>query len=96
LRSDVEKLYAEREAFKAKRLDEGGSSRFGKQAGPQSNPVRSAIGPRIDQLVEEWQQQTPTLRITGQRLYQQLTSEGYQLGINTIYVHLREKHHRAA
>jgi hypothetical protein len=96
LRSDVEKLHAEREAFKAKRLDEGGSSRFGKQAGPQSNPVQSAVGPRIDQLVEEWQQQTPKLRITGQRLYQQLTSEGYQLGINTVYVHLRARLRQAA
>jgi hypothetical protein len=96
LRSDVERVLADRDAFKVKRLEEGRSARFGRRAGSQSSPVRSVVGPRIDQLVEEWQQQTPPLRITGQRLYQQLTSEGYQLGINTIYVHLREMHRRAA
>lgn len=92
LRGDVEKLRVEREAFKASRVAEGGTSRFGRRAGPQSSPVQDVVGSRINQLIEEWQQQMPELRITGQRLYQQLTNEGYQLGINTIYVHLRNKH----
>jgi hypothetical protein len=96
LRGDIEKLREQREAFKARRVAKGGTSRFGRRAVPQSSPVRDVVGPRIDQLIEEWQQQTPKLRITGQRLYQQLTSEGYQLGINTIYVHLRERHRQAA
>jgi excisionase family DNA binding protein len=90
LRSNVEKLRMERDSFKANQVQAGKSNRFGRTAGPRSRPVRDLIGPRIDQLIETWQQQTPNLRITGQRLYQQLTSEGYQVGINTIYVHLRK------
>lgn len=54
LRSDVERLHKEREAFKAERMKEGKSSRFGKQAGSKAGPVLNVIGPRIDQLIEKW------------------------------------------
>lgn len=90
LRSDVEKLYAEREAFKAKRLSEGRSSRFGRPAGPNWQPVRNKVGPRIEQLVKKWSSKPNGRPVSGQRLRRQLVKEGYRVGINTIYVCLRE------
>jgi hypothetical protein len=96
LRGDVERLHAEREAFKTKCVKEGKTSRFGRPAGPQTSPVQDLIGPRIDQLIEEWRNQMPKQRISGQRLYQQLISEGYQLGIATVYEYLRQKYPQAA
>ena len=45
LRSDVEKLYAEREAFKSKLVCEGRSSRFGRPAGHNWQPVRNTVWP---------------------------------------------------
>jgi DNA-binding CsgD family transcriptional regulator len=96
LRSDIEKLRAEREAFKAKRVKEGGTARFGRQAGPKASPVQDIIGPRIDQLIEKWHERRPDQHITGERLYQQLIKEGYQTGINTVYMYLRQKQRQAA
>jgi hypothetical protein len=96
LRSDVEKLHTEREAFKAKRIKEGGTTRFGRQSGPKASPVQNVIGHRINQLIEKWHERTPDRRITGGQLYQQLSKEGYRIGINTVYVYLRQKHRRAA
>jgi hypothetical protein len=90
LRTDVERLHAEREAFKAKRKDEGGASRFGRPAGPKRQPVRNEIGPRIEQLVKKWTVKPKGQPISGQRLHRQLVKEGYQVGISTIYVCLRE------
>jgi hypothetical protein len=96
LRSNVEKLREEREAFKAERMEEGKGSRFGKQAGSKASPVLDVIGPRIDQLVEKWQERRPERRITGEHLYQQLIKEGYRTGINAVYVYLRQNHRKAA
>jgi hypothetical protein len=90
LRSDVENLYAEREAFKAKRVSEGKSARFGRPAGPNWQPVRKKVGPRIEQLVKKWSVKPKGQPISGQRLRRQLVKEGYRVGINTIYVCLRE------
>jgi hypothetical protein len=96
LKSDVEKLHAERQAFKAERIKEGKTSRFGRRPGPGSRPVRDLIGPRIDQLLEQWRKQSPSQHISGYRVYRQLVSEGYQLGTATVYVYLRQKHCQAA
>jgi DNA-binding transcriptional MerR regulator len=52
LLSDIENLYAEREAYKAKQLSEGRSSRFGRPAGLNRQPVRNKVYPRIEQLVK--------------------------------------------
>jgi hypothetical protein len=90
LRSDVEKLYAEREGFKAKRLSEGLSSRFGRPAGPNWQPVRNKVGPRIEQLVKKWSAKPNGKPVSGQRLRHQLVKEGYRVGLNTVYVCLRE------
>lgn len=95
LRSDVEKLYAEREAFKAKRVSEGRSSRFGRPAGPNWQPVRNKVEPRIKQLVMKWSAKPNGMPISGQRLRRQLVREGYRVGINTIYVCLRELRQQA-
>lgn len=90
LRTDVERLHAEREAFKAKRDNEGGSYRFGRLAEPNSQPVRTRVAPRIKQLVKKWNARSNGQRVSGQRLHRQLLKEGYNVGINTIYVCLRE------
>jgi hypothetical protein len=91
LLDDVEKLCAEREAFKIKRAGNGGSTRFGKPSGPKQRPVRAEVGPRIDQLVKKRRAKNPERRVTGAEVYRQLVKEGYRMGINTIYVHLREQ-----
>jgi TniQ len=96
LRSDVEELRRQREAFKAKRIEEGGSARFGRQAGSKASPVKDLIGPRIEQLIEEWKKEMPNKQIIGRRLYHQLVGEGHQLGIVTVYEYLRRRHLKAA
>ncbi len=45
LRDDVEKLRAEREGYKTKRVSEGGTSRFGRPAGPRWSPVQERVDP---------------------------------------------------
>src|SRR5205085_11479828 len=96
MRSDVEKLHAEREAFKAKRAKEGKTSRFGGGGCPRSRPVQAMIGPRIEQLIEEWARQQPSQPVTGGRLHRQLISEGYQVGEDTVYVYLRRRRRQSA
>jgi hypothetical protein len=96
LRSDVEKVYAEREAYRTRQIREGKSSRYGQQPGSKASPVQDVIGPRIEQLIEEWHKQIPDQCITGERLHQQLIREGYRVGRNTVYVYLRQKHRQAA
>lgn len=91
LRSDVEKLAAEREDFKLKRMKMGGSSRFGAPAGPKGCPVTNKVSTRIEQLIKKWRTDDPKGRITGHRLHQQLSKEGYQVGTTTVYVYLSER-----
>lgn len=95
LRGDVEKLRAEREAYKTKRISEGGTTRFGRPAGPRRSPVQERVRPRISQLVGQWGVKPHGQRISGQRVHSQLIKEGYQVGINTVYVCLRELHRQA-
>jgi hypothetical protein len=89
-RGAVEKLHAQREAFKEKRRNAYGSARFGKPAGSNRRPVRSRIAPRIEQLGKRWSLQSPTRRISGMRMYHQLVREGYQVGLQTVYACLHE------
>jgi hypothetical protein len=96
LKSEVEELRRQREAFKAKRIEEGGSTRFGRQAGSKASPVKDLIGPRIEKLIEEWEKEMPNKRIIGRRLYERLVDEGYQLGIVTVYEYLWQRHVKAA
>jgi hypothetical protein len=95
LRTDVERLHIEREAFKSTRGSEGGSPRFGRPAGPNHQPVRIKVIPRIKQLIGKWNSKSKAQRISGQRLHRQLLKEGYNVGINTIYVCLRELRRQA-
>jgi DNA-binding transcriptional MerR regulator len=87
---DVEKIHVERQAFKIKCVNEGKSTRFGRPAGPNRQPVRSRVGPRIKQLVSQWSVAQQGQSISGQSLRRHLVKEGYRVGINTIYVCLRE------
>jgi hypothetical protein len=95
LRDDVEKLRTEREVYKAKRISEGGTARFGRPAGPRRSPVQERVRPRISQLVMHWGVKPHGQRISGQRVHSQLVKEGYQVGINTVYVCLRELNRQA-
>ena len=60
-------------------------------------PVLSAVAPRIDELLEEWEPRTTTKqRITGSRIHRQLIEEGYKVGITTVREYLREKRRQEA
>jgi hypothetical protein len=65
LRTDVERFHAEREAFKGKRANEGGASRYGRPAGPKRQPVRNKIESRLRQLIKRWSAKTRNQPITG-------------------------------
>ena len=51
----------------------------------RAQPITDTVRPRIDELLEEWSQRTTKKqRITGTRLYQQLITEGYEVGASTV------------
>jgi len=60
-------------------------------------PVLSEVGPRIEELLEEW---APRLegkhRLTSPRLHRQLIEEGYSVGERTIREYLAEKRRQSA
>lgn len=85
---DVEIIRKQRECFKRKRMREGGSQRFGKSAGPKRSPVMEAIRPRIKQLLANAAREGH--RISGIAIHSRLVSEGYEVGINSVYVCLRK------
>jgi AraC-like DNA-binding protein len=87
LKSDVERLRKQRESFKRKRAREGGSARFGKPAGPKHGPVIEAIAARVNALMTGALAQGT--RISGIAIHKKLLSEGYEVGINSVYVCLR-------
>lgn len=94
--SDVERLNADRETFKAKRVSEGRSARFGRLPTANRRPVRNVVEPRIMQLVNKWGAKPQRKQISGKRVHNQLIKEGYQVGINTVYVCLRELRQQAS
>lgn len=60
-------------------------------------PVRDVVGPRIDQLLAEWAEQTTAKqRITGSRVHAQLVAEGFSVGTTTVRAHLRARRRQAA
>lgn len=68
-----------------------------KEKKPRRRPVLDKVGPRIDELLEEWKKATtPKQRITGTRVYRQLREEGYQVGSTTVREYLAEKRRQAA
>jgi hypothetical protein len=87
LRSDVENIHKARQRFKVKRMDEGGSSRFGIPAGPQRSPVLETIAPRVNQLIANAKAEGG--RLSGGIIYRQLLRDGYNVGVNSVYVYLR-------
>ena len=63
----------------------GQSSPSRKKRKPKASPKRAAVGPRIDALLEEWEDRTtPKQRITGTRLHQELLKEGFKVGVSTV------------
>lgn len=96
LRRDVERLHADREAFKAHRLLQGMTSRFGRPPGRSNCPVQDVIGPRIEQLIKKWSCQSPDKKTSGTRLHRQLLKEGYKVAIDTVYKYLGNKRKREA
>jgi transposase len=55
------------------------------------------VGPRIDELLEEWgKATTKKQRITGSRIHRQLREEGYPVGSTTVRAYLAEKKRQAA
>lgn len=87
LRGEVESLRRQRQAFKRKRVRAGGSARFGKQAGPNRRPVIELIKPRVIGLISRGKR--PGKRLSGFAIHDQLLREGYNVGINSVYVCLR-------
>jgi hypothetical protein len=87
LKSEVEALRTQRRAFKRQRVRAGGSARFGSQAGPSRSPVIETIAPRVTQLLQS--AKANKNRVSGGSLHKQLLDEGYDVGINSVYVCLR-------
>jgi hypothetical protein len=89
-RTDVESLRRERQSFRVGRIKEGGSSRFGAPAGQRICPVLNKIGPRVDELVGNLSGQEN--RPSAVTVHGQLLKEGYAVGINSVYLYLRNYH----
>lgn len=67
------------------------------EKGPRPKPVLEKVVPRIDELLEDWKDQTtPKQRMTGSRIYTQLMEEGYEVGITTVRNYLAEKKRQVA
>jgi transposase len=64
---------------------------------PRPRPTLERVAPRIEELLQEWQERTTAKqRLTGARLHRQLVEEGYQVGITTVRDYLWEKRRQAA
>lgn len=89
LRDDVKKLREERDAFKAARIEQGKTTRFGYVQRPRPRPVLDLIGPRIDLLIKKLGTLFSAKQISGAQIFRQLVKEGYKVGICSVYVYLR-------
>ena len=59
---------------------------------PRRCPVQERIGPRLDELMRDWEGRTTSKqRLTASRLYEQLRAEGVETSINTVQRYFREK-----
>jgi transposase len=62
----------------------------------RGQPVFERIGPRLEQLVEEWRPRTtPKQRLTAARLHRQLCEEGQRVGLTLVQNWLRERRRQA-
>lgn len=60
--------------------------------GPRARPVMELIGPRIEELLDQWSKRlTAKQRITGSRVHRQLVEDGHQVSETTVRAYLREK-----
>ncbi len=60
-------------------------------------PVQEVIGPRIDELLEEWKARSNKKhRITSPRIHRQLLEDGYQAAERTVRAYLAEKRREKA
>ncbi len=87
LRSEVEELRRQRQSFKQKRVREGGSQRFGKPAGRRHRPVMEMITAPVSLWLAN--AEAEGVRLTGDAVHRRLLSEGYKVGIASVYVYLR-------
>jgi transposase len=64
---------------------------------PRARPVMEEVGPRIDELLEEWKPRTTKKqRVTSPRVHRQLLAEGHQVGERTVREYLAEKRRQRA
>lgn len=64
---------------------------------PRRRPVWEAVGPRLEELVAEWEPRTTgKQRITAMRLYRQLKAEGYWVGRTLVDDYWRERRRQRA
>jgi transposase len=64
---------------------------------PRRRPVLEVVGPRIDELLEEWvPRSTRKHRITSPRVHRQLVEEGYTVAERTVRGYLAEKRREGA
>lgn len=94
LRSDIEKIRVEREAFKLQRMKEGKTGRFGRARQSYPCPIQKKLAPRIERMFKEWQAR-PTSKedITGADIHRRLNKEGYCVSATTVYTYLRRRTH---
>lgn len=62
-------------------------ARFGKPAGPQRSGVIETIAPIVDALLNN--ARAEGVRLSGGAVHRRLLSEGYNVGIASVYVCLR-------
>lgn len=63
---------------------------------PKPSPVTEKVGPRIDELLEDWKDQTTNKqRVTIARVHRQLLDEGYEVGETTVREYLKKKKRKA-
>jgi transposase len=64
---------------------------------PRRRPVLDEVGPRIDEILEEWRpRSTRKHRITSPRVHRQLVEEGYAVAERTVRGYLAEKRRQGA
>ena len=65
---------------------------------PRGQPVLEAVGPRIEELLQEWSTRSDRKkhRITSPRVHRQLVEEGFEVGERTVRGYLAEKRREAA
>lgn len=62
------------------------------ESGARRKRVMDAVGPRIDELLEDWKGRTTRKqRVTSSRMHRQLIEEGYRVGERTVRAFLAER-----